>query len=367
MTTAGFAWAELLGGDPRPWIASSDEPAARWVLATQVLGEPADDVRRQVLADAATQRLVDRLPDWEAGDPLAGHNSVAFAPNLLNLLADMGVRGGDDEQVERLLDRMLAHQEDNGRFPSYAARRLTDAPVWGALLCDAHAVAEVLVRFGRERDPRVRAALRRMEDDLTGTAQGRAWPCIPHPVHGFRGPGRASDFCPQVTLQALRTFAGLPAGDQPAGLLGVASVSLAAWRRRGTEKPYMFGHGRGFKTIKWPPTWYSVYALLDTLGRYPALWRAEDARPENRRALAELLACLVTYNRGPGGAVVPRSVYRGLADFSWGQKKRPSAFATARVLAVLVRFDDLAEDAAAVDVRRLPSSKGGSGTALPPP
>jgi hypothetical protein len=48
--------------------------------------------------------------------------------------------------------------------------------------------------------------------------------------------------------------------------------------------------------VKWPPTWYGAYLVLDVLGRYPALWHGPDARPEDRHALAELAACLVAYN-----------------------------------------------------------------------
>jgi hypothetical protein len=123
-----------------------------------------------------------------------------------------------------------------------------------------------------------------------------------------------------VTLQALRTFARLPAVDQPAGLLDVARVSLRAWRMRGVEKPYQFGHGRTFKIVKWPPTWYGAYALLDTAGRYPQLWHGADADPADVRSLAELAACLVAYNVSPEGTVIPRSTYRGFETFSFGQK-----------------------------------------------
>jgi hypothetical protein len=169
-----------------------------------------------------------------------------------------------------------------------------------------------------------------------------------------------------VTLEALRTLARLPEHQQPDGLLEVARVALRAWRVRGTEQPYMFGHGRRFKTVKWPVTWYGAYAVLDALARYPALWRGRNADPSDRSALAELAACLVAYNVGPEGAVTPRSVWRGFETFSFGQKQRPSPFATAQLLAVLHRLDDLAEAAAAVDVRTLGSSKGGSGLAVPP-
>jgi hypothetical protein len=54
---------------------------------------------------------------------------------------------------------------------------------------------------------------------------------------------------------------------------------VRAWRERGGEKPYLFGHGLQFKTVKWPPTWYGAYLVLDVLGRYPALWHGPDARP----------------------------------------------------------------------------------------
>ncbi|MGE5288617.1 MAG: hypothetical protein ACM3ML_15750 [Micromonosporaceae bacterium] len=369
---ADIVWAQLLGGNPVRWLLDCGEPAARWVTLTAVLdrdsGDPdVQDAHRDVVADPATKNLAARLPDWTSGDRLSGHNNPSFAPNLLNLLADMGVGAGDFEETERLLDAMLAHQEPSGRFPSYGAIRGTEEPVWGALLCDSHAVLEVLVRFGREHDAGVESGLRRMAADITGTAQGRAWPCLPHSTQGWRGPGRKNDFCPMVTLQALRTFARVPPHLQPGGLLDVARVALRAWRVRAMEKPYMFGHGRQFKTVKWPPTWYGAYAVLDALGRYPKLWRAADSDPADARAVAELAACLVAYNVSADGTVTPRSTYRGFEAWSFGQKKQPSPFATALLLAVLHRIDDLAPAAADVDVRALTSSKGGHGLAVPPP
>lgn len=369
-------WARLLGADVQAWLLGSDEAAARWLTLTGVLHRPPDDaeVRRArgaVLADPATRALLDRLPDWEAGDHLSGHDSPAFAPNLLNLLADMGVRGGDFPEVEHLLDRMLAHQETTGRFASFAPQRRGEAPVWGALLCDAHAVTEVLVRFGRLGDPRVVAALQRMAGDLTDTTAGRAWPCLPHSVTGWRGPGRKGEFCPMVTVQALRTFGRVPPelrlpGAQPPDLLAAARVVLRAWRQRGSQLPYMFGHGRRFKTVKWPPTWYSPLAVLDAVAGYPRLRAAAGPDDPDRRSLAELLACLLAYNVGPDGRVIPQSAFRGFTEFSFGQKKLPSAFATARVLATLARYEELLPEATGIDVGALTSSKGGAGTALPP-
>jgi hypothetical protein len=78
-----------------------------------------------------------------------------------------------------------------------------------------------------------------------------------------------------VTLQALEPSLGC----RPLMNLrdcDVAMVSLGAWRMRGVEKPYQFGHGRRFKIIKWPPT-FGVYGLLDTVSRYRQLWRGANA------------------------------------------------------------------------------------------
>lgn len=372
MSSGHTNWARLLGADPVPELLACGQPAARWVARTAVLdqarGHP--DVvaaHTAVLADPGTAALIGRLPDWTMDTRLSGHQDPRFAPNLLNLLADMGVTESDHPRIGALLGQFLDHQDRDGRFLSFGSARAGQEPVWGALPCDTHSVTEALVRYGRAGDPRVQRALVRIADDLAMTAQGRAWPCRPHTVSGFRGPGRKSDFCPQVTLQALRIFVGLPDSARPSDLTGIARVALRAWRMRGVEKPYMFGHGMAFKTVKWPVTWYGAYTVLDALGRYPRLWRGPDSDPADRAALAELAACLVAYNAGPGGWVVPRSVYRGFESFSFGQKKHPSPFATARLLAVLHRLDDLAGDAEAIDVRALTSSKGGRGHAVPPP
>ena len=363
-------WIDLLDADPVPWLLASDEPAARWITLTRVLGRGDDDpqvvaARAAVLADAATADLLGRLGDWEAGDAIGGHNSPRYLPNLLVLLDDFGVRRGDDPRLETVLQAMLRHQSDDGRFLSLASWRGMEAPVWAALPCDAHAVADALVRFGAVSDPRVHAALEQISAGLAGTAQGLGWLCAPDPDVAFRGPGRRADVCPQVTVEALRVFARVPAAERPAGLLEAARTLLGLWRDRGERRPYMFGHGAQFKAGKWPATWYCALTLLEALGGCAALWSGV-ARAADRRAVAELCACLIAYAVSPDGTVTPRSCYKGFEQHSFGQKKRPSPFATARVLAVLAPFADLAPDVRAVDPRALGSAKGGTGAPLPP-
>jgi len=392
----------LLGADPTEWLLTSGEPAAVWIARTALVpgapcqtapdaGEDSEKARRAVLKDAGTQELISRIPDWEVESQVSGHNSPKYAPNLLLLLNDMGVRGGDDCRVERVLDQMCAHQDACSHFQSYGRSghgsigRLAE-PVWGSLLCDHHAITQVLIRYGRGDDPRVRAAVDRMAQDITATAQGPAWPCIPDPASGFRGPGRKADFCPQVTVEALKAFALLrdearpaqgPGAGHEAGhgampgaasnvVHGAVRTLIGAWIRRSTEQPYMFGHGYRFKIVKWPTFWYDVHAVLDAIAGYPEVWAAAPSGSPERRAVSEMAACLVAYNFGPDGKVTPKSCYKGFESFSFGQKKRPSPFATARLASLLKRFEPLAVETQAVDIRTLASSKGGSGTPVPP-
>ena len=269
-------------------------------------------------------------------------------------------------RIERLLETMLDHQDSDGRFQSCAPLRGADHPVWGALLCDTHAITEVLVRFGRGDDPRVQVALDRMSADLTETTQGPAWPCRPDPATGFRARGAAGT--------SARRCRSRGCGPSPGCLWSVARPnwlrqpvsSCPAWGRRAEAVPYMFGHGRSFKAGKWPATWYSALTVLDALGGYPGLWRGPGADPATAARVTELVACLIAYTMDTDGKVTPQSTFRGFEELSLGQKKAPSEFATAKVLAALTPFTDLAGEASAVDVLTLSSSKGGSGTVVAP-
>jgi hypothetical protein len=357
--------------DPTPWILESDEPQARWVALAELLPDLSKSKRAAgleaahvaVLAHPATRALLDFLPaGWDTPADASGHNKPELATNLLALLADIGLTEADDPRIGRLLDGMLARTDAEGRFLAHGVQR-SGPPVWGCLPCDTHAIADILGRFGRTQDPRWRRALSAAESDLARTDFGLTWRCRPDAATGFRGPGRADEPCPQTTLEALRAFSWLPPAKRPAWLPEVVHASLEVWRRRGDRKPYMFGHGRQFKIMKWPPAWYGAYEVVDVLGRLPEAWRD---RPKDRRSVAEIAACLVAYNIAPDGRVTPQSTFKGWEMLSLGRKKEPSPLATTLVWSRLARFADIAGEIAAVDVLRLGSSKGGSGAPLPP-
>ena len=366
---ADDAWVELLGADPRPWLLASPEAPARWVtlarLEDRTEGDPqVRAARATAIASSMVTGLVEALPSWGEGVGASGHDSPGYLPNMLGFLAELGVQAGDDHRVDGALDAISNHQYDDGRFASFGRAPRHPEPLWGSLPCDTHLIADVLVRYGRTGDGAVERALERIAADLGTTNQGPAWTCVPDLAVGFRGPGRRNDICPQVTLEALRVCSRLPEADRPDGLEDAARTVLAVWRHRGEHQPYLFGHGLRFKSVKWPPLWYGAFTVLDTLGRYPTLWRHGDAA--TRRLLAELVACLIAYNVAPDGTVTPRSVYRGFSSSSFGQKKQPSPIATALVAAVVRPFSDLAADITRIDVTTLASSKGGTGTPVGP-
>ena len=209
----------LLPSDPRPWLRESDEPYARWVTRVRLDDRQPDDPivsadHQATLNDPLIQALIERLPAWT--DPIRSHSAPAYAPNLLNLLADLGVSGKDDlPGVQRLLGEMLEHRTPEGRFLAFATFIRQPDAAWFTLACDHYAITEVLVRFGRVDDPRVRTAVDLMADDITNTSLGQGCRCLPHSGTGGRGPGRVGDPCPQVTAEALRTFGRLDAADRP--------------------------------------------------------------------------------------------------------------------------------------------------------
>ena len=367
MAEAIHPWMGLTQADPTAWLLESEEEPARWLTITGLSGideEQAEEERDASVSSEIVRSLIGTITPWDEAHSASGHNSPGYLPNLLHLLADLGARAGDDVRIEAALDQLGARQRSNGGFLSFGRAPRQKEPMWGSLPCDTHTITEVLVRFGRHDAPATRRGLERMAEDLTNTSQGLAWTCVPDPDVGFRGPGRKGDLCPQVTLEALRTFARLPHAERPSGLEDAARTVLDVWRRRETMQPYMFGHGYRFKTVKWPPNWYGVYWMLDALGRYPGLWAHGPS--EDRRSLAELARCAIDYNVSEDGTVTPRSVFRGFERFSFGQKRLPSPIATAMLSLVVRRLSDLRCEIEAVDVITLASSKGGSGTARPP-
>jgi hypothetical protein len=74
--------------------------------------------------------------------------------------------------------------------------------------------------------------------------------------------------------------------------------------------------------------------VLEALSDYPAAWKSKSAATEDRESVAEIARTLAS-NFGPDGMVTPRSCYKGFETYSFGQKKVPSPWATARLCGIL--------------------------------
>ncbi|MDZ4169639.1 MAG: winged helix DNA-binding domain-containing protein [Coriobacteriia bacterium] len=354
--------AGVLPADPLPWIMGSGEPIATWLVLTEVLGRDAGDpsvvaARLQVVGDPAVRTLIAELPAWGSSGSVSDHHNPLFAPNRLGLLADLGVRAGDDDSLDALLDAMLSSRDRHGRFVIPESLAARPKPERGAVTCDSNAILDVALRLGRSNDARVTAALKRLAGDSSESPQGRGWRCLPEkrPLIDFTV--RRTDACPQVTLEAARALAHVPADQRPAWASDAARTLLAFWRLRAEERPYDFGHGYQFKTVKWPSFWYDALAVLDVVSRFPEVWDGGADDDADAIATAQIAAALVSHNVGADGRVSPVRTHCGFGRFSFGRRGEPSPYATARVLAVLARLAPLAGRIAAVDVAALPSSR----------
>lgn len=359
--------AGCLAADPVPWLLASAEPFAIWATLHGVFGLERDepevrDAHAKVLADSAVAELIDGLPS-RLSPSVADHHSPTFVAGRLVLLAEMGLERGDSPRIDALLETLIATQDSSGRFRPRGTTRQTTGSA--SPRCEHNAITEVLLRYDLGDDPRVARAVKRLLADVRTGGQGPGWCCVPSRT-SVASVMRRLDVCPQIELEGLRVLATLDAAHRPRTALDAARTPLEVWRRRPDERPYQFGHGYQFKTVRWPSYWYDVLGVLDTVGRYPELWRGPHATEADRTAIAEFAACLIAYNIDGDGRVTPRRVQRGYEQFSFGDKSAPSPFATARALTALARVAELADRIAAVDVEALASSAGGSGTAIPP-
>lgn len=354
-----------LGGDPLPWILDSGEPIAVWQTLTGVLDLPEDAsevkaAHARVVEDQAVRSLVSAVVQTRA-TPLVRHDDSLYLPGRLRLLADFGVARGEFAELDTLLEGLLGEQERGMRSASPAAVR--PKPDAGSRYCDAVPMAAALLRFGLGGDDRSVRAVTTALRGIVRTSDAAGWRCVPE-RRGMLALARRGPVCPQLQVEGLRLASLLPESQRPA-TVRLVRAQLGAWRMRAEMRPYGFGHGYQFKTVRWPSLWYDALAVVDAVGRFAEAFAGDDALAD-RQALAEIAACLIAYNVGVDGRVTPVRVYPGYPDFSFGRKDGPSPFATVRVLSTLVRIADLAEEIAAVDVSGLASSRGGRAVPTPP-
>ena len=356
-------WIKLLPRDPRTRLLESGETFTIYRTLTDLLDLPAThpdviQTRQELLEDPVVQQLVKNLSDWEQ-DLVTGHQKPTYLPNQLWLLLDWGLRPEDDPHIQTAIDTLLAHQDPTlGQFLAYSRiynrKTKTKTADWTSVLCDHNLITSILLLAGLKDDPRVQCGLTRMDELLVETSQGMGWKCVPGLWTNFRGPGRVNDVCPMAVVDALRGYWVLPETKWPPQLMEAGKTLLNCWTNRAVAKPYMFGHGRHFRTPRAPFIWYNIGTVLDAVSHYHELVRTS--------AFRELLAVSqLTFE--PTGEMIPRTIFRYFQQFSFGQKKQPSPWMTlffSRIYKRAVDFDPKIIDAVKqIDGRSLKGSKGG--------
>ncbi len=359
-------WIKLLPKDPRKFLIESEESFSVYRTITDLFDLPLDHpevkiAHSNVLEDPHVNFLLDNLSDWEK-DLTKAHNKADYLPNQLWLLLDWGVKPEDDNRMQSAIDKILSHQdEDNGQFlayiEAYDRKTKNKYPMWSSALCDHNIIVSVLLLAGLENDKRVQFGVKRMNELLKDTTQGKGWKCEPWLYYKRRGPGRVNDACPMIIADALRGYWVLSQDKWPEGLIASGLTLLNCWSNRSEEKPYMFGHGKKFRLPRAPFFWYNIGTILDCTRHYPALVKTQAFRE---------LAAVSLLNFSTEGVFIPQTVYLYFKEYSFGQKKEPSPWMTlflSRIYKNAVEFDPkFIENVNIIDGSSLKGSKGGPKT-----
>jgi hypothetical protein len=317
---------------PVEWLLAG-YPWVEYRTRRDLLGQADNDLqvgaaREAMLEDPQVRALIGELTAWP-GKVISSHKSAGQPFHKLTFLADLGARA-DDPGVDRIVERILAHQSAEGPFqlPTNVPTHYggTGQDTWAWALCDAPLIVYALAKFGLGSEP----AVKRAAEYLAGLVRDNGWPCVVSKELGkFRGPGRKDDPCPFATLAMLKALSELPEWhDSAACHAGVESL-LTLWTESTTRHPYMFFMGTDFRKIKVPFIWFDLVHVLDVLSRFQ--WIQKDARLLD-------MATLLKSKMDQEDRFTLESVWTAWKDWEFGQKKVPSRWLTLAAWRILGRL-----------------------------
>ena len=299
------------------WIASPS-PWVRYRARQTFMQESAANERAAVLSHPLVQTLVRDARTWP-GDSRADHRSGKDLLNQVALLADFGLRRGDDG-IDTFAERVLDHRDPAGRILNHVLMPKKQSAEW-LFDVDGQDPLLALVHLGFAREKRVRRAV---ESLLEGADKSGGWVWLdapsPLPCRGFVGG------CPYPTLKILRIVGQDEewASSTPARRGVELLLDLVA---RG-EVRYGFGFGDQFQKLKYPFLWFDVLHVLEALSPFPQVWK--DAR-------FHALLDPVLAKADAGGRFTPESVWMEWKAQCFGQKKTPSPWLSLVVHRILAR------------------------------
>jgi len=108
-----------------------------------------------------------------------------------------------------------------------------------------------------------------------------------------------------------------------------ADTILTLWENSLTEHPYIFYMGTDFRKLKAPPVWYDIVSVADALSQCSFL--KTDGRFQQ-------IISIIREKADSNGLYTPESIYTGMKEWDFGQKKTPSAYLTFCILRIMDRI-----------------------------
>ena len=282
-----------------------------------------------ILKHPLVKKLVNELKDWP-GVALKRHNDAKQLLHKLAFLTDIGLRN-DNPIIADVIQRIFRQQEELGPFrilvnvPKHFGGSGEDELSW--MLCDSPTIIYSLIKFGFEKDERVKKAI----SYLNGLIRKNGWPCAASEKFGkFKGPGRRDDPCPYANLLMIKVLSNTEKWKNSDELKNGVETLLSLWDQRKERKPYLFAMGTDFSKLKTPMIWYDLLHVTDVLTEID--WIRKDKR------LIEILDILHS-KADSNGFFTAESVWRAWKDWDFGQKNEPSSWITFQAYKILKKME----------------------------
>jgi len=311
---------------PIDWLLQEGPPWVRLGVFRDILARPSDDPdTKTALAETENHPFVRKLLTdslaWPE-PPLTGHQKPDHPFHKAELLAHFLPTG--HRFLVEIAGRMLANLSPEGipltlmKIPERYGG--SGEPGFAWMTCDYPLLLWITARAGLVSE--IGAAY----EHLLELVMESGWPCASS-IMGWRGPGRKADPCPYATLLALKALSGVHGAlDSKEARIGVRFL-LWHWENSRERPLYMFGAGKRYRQVKFPPHWYDVLHVAWVLSWFPF------ARREG--AFKNIMDHIAS-SADPSGKFTPESIYNVYKGLDFGQKKEPSPTLTWFAWSILI-------------------------------
>lgn len=287
-------------------------------------------LREEALSDPKVKAFLNDVSDYHA-IIVSGHKNPALPIHKLLFLLDLGLDIAVPE-IDTAIKQILSHKDEHGVYQSAVNIPMhfggSGQDTFGWSPCDAplllRALCETKINYVSSIKPGV--------DYLISLNRSNGFPCACSKELGkWRGPGRKEDPCPYATLIFLKLLLATPDYAKSELVLQSARNLLDLWETSRVSHPYMFYMGTDFRKLKASALWYDIVSVCDALSQVDGI--------ENDPRFLEMLD-IIRAKQDKDGVFTPESVYLKLADWDFGQKKKPSPFLTYLIRRIFKRMEN---------------------------